>query len=506
MLLAGFGIRYYYVKNSRENQNDLWVGIRAVSLPSPYKDDASIGGFLHNNCGTSAGEYRLHGAKTLYDEVREKMVEEVKIPGCVPKQFWLLSRHGARYPGPWEMHSLISKLPHLKTSIQNTKIGRGSLTTNDIDSLLNWEMKFNQDLDNHLTPWGEIEMKELAQRFKRRFPSLLGFHFSSDIYNFRHTDSARTADSARHFATGLFGSTGVVSIPEPVKDDPVIKFYKTCRKWKEEVDDNEEARKEQQRFRDGPEMKKVVRDVSSRLGFKENLSFEDIHLMFSMCRYESAVRPNQTSPWCNFFNRNEKVVMEYDEDLDYYWIDGYGFSINYEQACPPVKDFLDHFRAAMQPNSTAPLGVFHFSHSGLLLKVYARLGLFRDATPPTADNFKQQTSRLWRSSLIDPFTANLALVLFQCTDGYKILAYVQEREVVLPGCDNILCPMETVLRNYAPLADPCDISEICDGFLENYAYCRRRRRKKHAPILQNQSQKDILPPTNSTSNTCTLKS
>lgn len=349
----------------------------------------------------------------------------------------------------------------------------------------------------------------LAQRFKRRFPSLLGFHFSSDVYNFRHTDSARTADSARHFASGLFGINGKVSIPEPVKDDPVIKFYKTCRKWKEEVDDNDDARKEQQRFRNGPEMKKVVRDVSSRLGFKQNLSFDDIHLMFSICRYENVVHPNYTSPWCNVFNRNEKVVMEYDEDLDYYWIDGYGFTINYEQACPPVKDFLDHFRAAMQPESEAPLGIFRFSHSGLLLKVYARMGLFRDATPPRADNFKQQTSRQWRSSLIDPFTANLALVLFQCSDGYKLLAYVQEREVVLPGCDNILCPMETVLANYAPLADLCDISEICDGFLENYSYCRRpnsRRKKKYSAVSMT-NQSDMLPPTNtsSSSSTCAFQ-
>lgn len=66
--------------------------------------------------------------------------------------------------------------------------------------------------------------------------------------------------------------------------------------------------------------------------------------MFTMCRFESAVHPDRVSPWCSVFRRDEVEAMEYDEDLDYYWTDGYGYKINYEQACPPVKDFLDHFR------------------------------------------------------------------------------------------------------------------------------------------------------------------
>lgn len=293
----------------------------------------------------SDDEYRLYGAKTAYDEVREKTVEEVKIPGCVPKQFWLLSRHGARYPGPCEMDALIARLPALKESIlQNAKVGRGCLPSEDLSQLKNWNMEFHPDLDNQLTPWGQKEMTELAQRFKQRFPSLLGRDFSTDVYSFRHTDSHRTAVSARLFAAGLFGNSDDICLPKPVKDDPLIKFYKTCKKWKEEVDDNDDAKEERTRFRNGPEMQRVVGAVSKRLGYEQRLSFEDVHLMFAMCRFENAIHPDKTSPWCSVFCRDEVEVMEYDEDLDYYWTDGYGYPINYEQACPPVKDFLDHFR------------------------------------------------------------------------------------------------------------------------------------------------------------------
>lgn len=36
--------------------------------------------------------------------------------------------------------------------------------------------------------------------------------------------------------------------------------------------------------------------------------------------------------------------MEYREDLEYYYEDGYGFPINYEQACPPIKNLYDQFK------------------------------------------------------------------------------------------------------------------------------------------------------------------
>jgi multiple inositol-polyphosphate phosphatase/2,3-bisphosphoglycerate 3-phosphatase len=38
-------------------------------------------------------------------------------------------------------------------------------------------------------------------------------------------------------------------------------------------------------------------------------------------------------------------ILEFREDLEYYYEDGYGYPINYEQACPPVKDLYDQFKS-----------------------------------------------------------------------------------------------------------------------------------------------------------------
>jgi len=37
-------------------------------------------------------------------------------------------------------------------------------------------------------------------------------------------------------------------------------------------------------------------------------------------------------------------MLEYREDLEYFYEDGYGYQINYEQACVPLKNIFDNFR------------------------------------------------------------------------------------------------------------------------------------------------------------------
>lgn len=40
--------------------------------------------------------------------------------------------------------------------------------------------------------------------------------------------------------------------------------------------------------------------------------------------------------------------MEYREDLEYFYEDGYGYSINYEQACTPLKHIIENFGLGKQ--------------------------------------------------------------------------------------------------------------------------------------------------------------
>ena len=124
-----------------------------------------------------------------------------------------------------------------------------------------------------------------------------------------------------------------------------------------------------------------------------------------------------------------------------------------------------HFRIrqVVDKVSSRPKGIFYFTHSGTLLKVMARLGLFRDREAPKHNNrnSKQMNERQWRTSLIDSFATNVALTLFQCSDGLKVAGYVQERAVRFPGCSSHLCPYNQFVQQFADIANSCNLDEIC---------------------------------------------
>ena len=43
----------------------------------------------------------------------------------------------------------------------------------------------------------------------------------------------------------------------------------------------------------------------------ESLSFEDVNLMYDICRYERAFRPEQASPWCSGLSEENLKVSQH---------------------------------------------------------------------------------------------------------------------------------------------------------------------------------------------------
>jgi multiple inositol-polyphosphate phosphatase/2,3-bisphosphoglycerate 3-phosphatase len=147
--------------------------------------------------------------------------------------------------------------------------------------------------------------------------------------------------------------------------------------------------------------------VSEKLGFLLNL--EELLIIYTKCAFETAWNGGKSSAWCAPFERDDLQVLAYREDLEYFWKDGYGHEINYEQACTPVKDLLDFFS-----NETETKVRALFSHSGANLKILARLGLFQDKDPLRSEDFLEvKETYKWKTSLIDTMATNLAFVLYQ---------------------------------------------------------------------------------------------
>jgi len=83
----------------------------------------------------------------------------------------------------------------------------------------------------------------------------------------------------------------------------------------------------------------------------EDLTPETVVLLYGVCSYETAWSGGKTiSPWCNIFSELDLQVLEYHQDLDYYWKDGYGNELNLQIACPTLQDLLENLRCDLKYN------------------------------------------------------------------------------------------------------------------------------------------------------------
>lgn len=405
--------------------------------------------------------------KTPYRFVANKDDSPPNFKDCKPLKFWSMIRHGTRNPSEKIIKQMNARLPVLRDLIIKIHTeGRGDLCDNEIRQLLKWTPQLKEEDEKKLTHEGEDELLELGERFQKRFPELLPETYSNSSFKFQFTATQRAEQSARSFTVGLFGRrvSRHVWFPEGVYKDPILRFYKLCDNWRKSVDKNPDASRELKRFSEGQEMKKVQNDVSERLGFMDKISLDDLSLVYVTCSFETAWFPKKHSPWCSLLSDDDFKVLEYAEDLDYYWIDGYGHPINHEQACPTIRDMFSFFSSP----SLDKKAVLYFSHSGTVLKMLAHLGLYRDPQPLRASNFQEMLqNRLWRVSQISSFASNIAFVLYKCgseiNPEQKILTLHQERPVRLTGCpsEEDLCPSDTFKKVFDMSIKDCNFERMC---------------------------------------------
>ncbi|XP_078044814.1 multiple inositol polyphosphate phosphatase 1 [Augochlora pura] len=415
-----------------------------------------------HNCFLYSGHYRCKLAtKTPYRFIANYDDSVLEYSGCTPKKIWLVVRHGTRYPGQKYVLPMIEMLPKLQQNIlDNYQKGETTLNDEDIDLLKDWKITFTENDIMRLADEGGNEMIDLAERYQSRFSSLMPEIYSNKTYRFKYTATQRTEESAKNFATGLFGRHNSYKVwyPEAEHKDPVLRFYKLCERWLRDVDNNPEAQEEEKQFLKSETYTGMLRDVSERIGYQ--IDHEVAHLMYMACSFETAWLPNMESPWCRMFTLNEFKILEYAEDMRKYWVDGYGYKLSYEQACIALRDMFDFFKA-----DDGPLVSAYFTHSGTILKLLAAAGVARDDHHLSHNLYDLYADdRAWKTGVIDSFASNIAFVLYNCSSsGLSVLFMHQERPLYLSGCPlHVPCPLSIMKALYPDHKEECPFEEMCD--------------------------------------------
>jgi len=194
-----------------------------------------------------------------------------------------------------------------------------------------------------------------------------------------------------------------------------------------------------------------------------------------------------TSVWCAAFEKEDLKVMEYYEELSYWYRNGYFYEINTQFACPLMENLVESFEgeslelqdykdddsagnmttdnatvAAAAPWSP-PKATLYFSHSTAILPFLSLLGLNKDEYVLTASNYEEAKSRKYRVSKMDSFAANIGFLMMECDEApmERVMTFHQERPIMLPNCDELACDWQTFKEIYADDIN-CQFEEICD--------------------------------------------
>ncbi|KAM3863131.1 multiple inositol polyphosphate phosphatase 1-like [Diretmus argenteus] len=420
------------------------------------------------------------GTKGRYEEVNPHLIEDILAVNtsilqrpsaqCREVHVTAIVRHGTRYP----------TTKNVKKMQQLHKLVRASRHEEEEEEewlreiRYHWKMWYTAGMDGRLAQKGVSDHKHLAVRLSKLFPSLLSEeNLRGGRVKFITSSKHRCVNSTLAFKGGLTELWGMEGEEfDHDVNDALMRFFDHCRKFVKDVDNNPSAMLELDRFRSGPEMRRVQEKIADRLRVPYMLITDDMaEAAFYLCAYEFAIK-TVNSPWCQLFDVVDAQVMEYANDLKQFWKRGYGYDINSKSSCILFHDVFSRLDKAISESrsgqqSTEAVTVL-VGHAETLLPLLTLLGFFKDSDRLTSANYATQAQRSFRTGLILPYAANLLLVLYDCGEGgMRLQPLLNEKPLSFPGMvdHQASVPLyRDVKESYRELLRGCNFETECQLF------------------------------------------
>lgn len=458
-------------------------------------------------------KYEFHGTKTIYtdaynylnskddlsgsfdDDTLEEEHKDLVKDGCKPVVFYFVGRHSARFPDAEDIEehnknlkNLQAKLRFIESSLQCPKRYKG---------FFDWQPKMTPQHDNLITDLGGDEQRDIAKRFKKIYPEF--FDSSKADLKIGVTGKIRTAQTAVEFLQEVKGweideSCRRNVIPSNDLEEPgynlnkiinngcykklmsqnlmpELSFHDQCEALVGKKPKNSIVEK----IKDPKVLKAITDKIAEQLQLPAgSITDKVFDSIYSTCKFENALKND--SIWCTLFEKSDIKSFEYIEDVKSYINDAYGPNANVQQACPLVSDLINSFKNGMElsgKDGEKRKAHFYFSHAGAMKKFLATFSIFEDKKSFTdaqvtefINTLKAPSHRKYRSSLIVPFSANMAFILYRCQKQgkseikHKMLATVTEHPVKLGGCKDTDCNFGKFLETYQRMEN-CDLKQVC---------------------------------------------
>ncbi|XP_045498360.1 multiple inositol polyphosphate phosphatase 1-like [Colias croceus] len=396
--------------------------------------------------------FGLYSTKTPYDTVRGDIRDWPLPENCEAISFWALIRHGNRNPSD----SVTSAMKELQAKIKDQIIasyeaGTSQLCAQEIQEFRKFVWNDTMDTSpSYLTGEGYEEIYDMAMRIREKYPQLLSG--SEDQYYFRPSDKQRTIASAMAYVHALSEGTELNLTADSSRErDDVLRPYDYCERYQEEVRGGQLLVDQLEAYFNTQEYKAVQQAVQQRLGIPYQLTAADVYNLQELCRFYRSWTPNLKSPWCAPFSHEDLLVLEYRDDVRHYYRNGYSSWMNANLGRPVLKDLYETFDAAV--SGAGKKIVSYFAHDTLMEMVYCALGMYKDAEGITAQ--VRNPNRMWRTTYIAPFSANIMAVLNRCQESGTQVHRVQifNNEKVTPLCPLQGCTWEQFISMFETFKD-----------------------------------------------------
>lgn len=167
--------------------------------------------------------------------------------------------------------------------------------------------------------------------------------------------------------------------------------------------------------------------IRRRVGVDYAASDENITALYDWCRYTWSEIDNKLSPWCAVFTTDDLKVLEYADDLNHYYKNGYGSPLNQQLGQIPLADLLKHFQEAKEGKGKNI--VTYFTDASMIEMVYTSLNLFKDDRPLTGAS--KNPKRKWRNSKFSSFSSNLLATLNRFVYTYPYFFNIRTVQVTV---------------------------------------------------------------------------
>lgn len=364
-------------------------------------------------------------------------------PGCSPSTFILVARHGNRNPTIGTLKRL-EQLPSFLKGVQNPSFAW----------MTKWKNPIPLNEAGDLVTLGEKSHYNLAKDFLKSFPSLLVKPYRKEDFYFRSTSVARTGVSAESFAYGLFEGSG--KLPNgyqpvfvetwPDTSDNLLRFFENCPNYQDKVIHNPSA-KEQAKLYEQMIFPKIIQKINSILG--TNITSNKVKALWEACQMEAGVY-HTFDGFCLLFDQESTLALEYWNDLEQYWLKSYAYDLSWQISVPLLQEVASIINQSMSSSPPPKSGNFYFAHAETVIPFTAMLGLYQDEGHLYANSSQEFIqNRKFRSSIIAPFTSNVAFSVYQCPSDFKLKVLLNEKEMQVPGCDGIYCSVGTFFDAFA---------------------------------------------------------